>query len=173
MPGSSRRPRVAGGRRQQVTVWLSDAELAAVTDSAERVGMAAGAWLGQVGTAAAAGGEVSVLQPRAGAAGRAQMVVAELVRLQKELRETRRVLRNVGGNLNDVARAANSTGELAAETAAVQQLVARVVASVEQSVNAVSDHTGAVMASYRAGATRAGRALGGPVGGLVRAGARP
>ncbi len=170
MPGSSRRSRAEGGRPHRLTVWLSELEMAAVADGAERVGMTAGAWLGQVGVAAAAGGGVRPAAGRGGAAGRAQMVVAELVRLQKELRETRRVLRNVGGNLNDVARAANSTGELAEETATVQRLVARVVASVEESVAKVRGHEGAVMADYRAGATRAARALGAAGG---QAGSRP
>ena len=114
--------------------------------------MAAGAWLGQVGVAAAEVGPA----PRVGSPSRrARVVVAELVGLQNELRQARRVLRNVGGNLNDVARAANSTGELAGETEAVQRLVTRVVESVEATVERVSGQTSAVMADYRTVATRA------------------
>lgn len=157
----TRRARAVGGRPHHVTVWLSDDEFAAVSGGAERSGMAAGAWLGQVGVAAAEVGPA----PRVGSASlRAQAVVAELVELQNQLREARRVLRNVGGNLNDVARAANSTGELAAETGDVERLVARVVESVEATVRQVSGQTSAVMADYRAGATRAARgAAGRPV----------
>jgi hypothetical protein len=51
-----------------------------------------------------------------------------------ELVEHRRVLHNVGGNLNDVSRHANSTGELHAATARVQDLVARAVEKVERTV---------------------------------------
>ena len=118
--------------------------------------MAAGAWLGQVGVAAAVVGPA----PRVGSAGqRAQVVVAELVAVQNQLRETKRILRNVGGNLNDVARAANSTGQLVVETGSVEQLVARVVALVEETVRQVSGETSAVMAGYREGTTRAARAV--------------
>jgi hypothetical protein len=155
MPVRTRRARAVGGRPHHITVWLSDEELAAIADGAERSGMAAGAWLGQVGVAAAEVGPA----PRVGSpAARAQVVVAELVGLQNQLRETRRVLRNVGGNLNDVARAANSTGQLVGETDTVARLVARVVESVEATVRQVSGQTSTVMAEYRVGATRAARA---------------
>lgn len=41
------------------------------------------------------------------------------------MRHLRRLLGNVAGNLNDVARHANSTGELAPESAAVLDYVRR------------------------------------------------
>ncbi|WP_406639099.1 hypothetical protein [Amycolatopsis sp. WGS_07] len=49
--------------------------------------------------------------------------------LLEELREHRRVLANIGGNVNDLARVANSTGQLehAAALATVLRLVANVV----------------------------------------------
>ncbi len=51
-----------------------------------------------------------------------------------ELREHRRVLANVGGLANQIAAAANATGELAAASAAVEvmDLVRRVVLGGEQ-----------------------------------------
>ena len=51
-----------------------------------------------------------------------------------ELADARRILRIAGGNLNDVARHANSTGELHQATAVVQARVARAVERVEQTV---------------------------------------
>ncbi|MEU4673900.1 hypothetical protein AB0F91_39590 [Amycolatopsis sp. NPDC023774] len=63
-------------------------------------------------------------------------VVSELI---KELREARRVMTNIGGNLNDVAKAANSTGEIenpvAAET--VLRLVRNVVRSADETITKV------------------------------------
>jgi hypothetical protein len=49
-----------------------------------------------------------------------------LMALQSELMEVRHVLTNVGGNLDDVAPDANSTGELHTSTGGVQGLVVRV-----------------------------------------------
>jgi hypothetical protein len=47
------------------------------------------------------------------------------------LMDVRRILRNIGGNLNDVARHANSTGTLPAETRQVQAIVARRVLQID------------------------------------------
>ncbi|MEU4675159.1 hypothetical protein AB0F91_46295 [Amycolatopsis sp. NPDC023774] len=49
--------------------------------------------------------------------------------LTQELREHRRVLTNVGGNLNDVAKVANATGEIeiAQAAVAIMRLIANVV----------------------------------------------
>jgi hypothetical protein len=43
--------------------------------------------------------------------------------LHAELMDGRRILRNVGGNLNDVARHANSTREVHQETRRIEALV--------------------------------------------------
>jgi hypothetical protein len=64
------------------------------------------------------------------------VAVTELI---KELQENRRVLTNIGGNLNDVAKAANSTGEIenpvAAET--VLRLVRNLVRSTDETITKV------------------------------------
>jgi len=54
-----------------------------------------------------------------------EMRVMELV---AELRQHRRVLANIGGNLNDVARAVNATGEI--QNPAAAQAVLRLVRNV-------------------------------------------
>jgi len=131
MTGRTRRARAAGGRSNQMTVWLSDEEQSAVEGAAERAGMAPGAWLGEFGVRAAR--LDSPVRVGAGAGG-GGAVALELMALQAELLESRRVLTNIGGNLNDVARHANSTGALHAATAEVQALVARVVTRVEDAV---------------------------------------
>ena len=46
----------------------------------------------------------------------------------QELADARRLVRNVGGNLNDVAKHANATGEIHAGTRQVLGMVARAVA---------------------------------------------
>jgi hypothetical protein len=60
-----------------------------------------------------------------------------------ELMETRRILRNVGGTLNDVARHVNSTGQIAAQTRRVQVLVARTVQRVDVVVAGLQGQLGA------------------------------
>lgn len=66
-------------------------------------------------------------------------VIGVLLGLREELSEQRRLLRNIGGNLNDVARYANSTGALAVETASVLGLVGRRVQHVEELLAVVDD----------------------------------
>ena len=53
------------------------------------------------------------------------------------LMDLRRILRNVGGNLNDVARHANSTGTLPAETGRVQAMVAGRVRQIDTALAAL------------------------------------
>jgi hypothetical protein len=122
---------------------MSDEELGLVSRAAAAAGLALGAWLVEAGVAAA----------RAAAEGPGQPVGREsaplgLALLRAELAEDRRVLRNVGGNLNDVARAANATGEVAAETVAVLGLVSRAVRRVDDTVDRV---VGVVQAADVAG----------------------
>jgi hypothetical protein len=155
MTGLTRRARAAGGRANQITVWLSDEERSAVEGAAERAGMAPGAWLGEFGVRAARLDSPVRVGAGAGGGGAAAL---ELMALQSELLQSRRVLTNIGGNLNDVARHANSTGALHAATAQVQALVARVVTRVEDAVARVD--TGLELV------------LGGPVR-RIRTGPRP
>jgi hypothetical protein len=133
MTATSRRSPAPGGRPHSVMVALSEMEMALVKSASVREGMAAGAWLGKVGVRAAEAvpGPASAWGP----------VMQELMNLRAELMENRRVLRNVGGNLNDVARAANSTGESHESASRVLALVARVVARVEETVGGVDELT--------------------------------
>ncbi len=54
-----------------------------------------------------------------------------------ELMEDRRVLRNVGGNLNDVARIANTDGTLGPMVERVLERVVRAVARIDCTVEGV------------------------------------
>lgn len=118
-------PRDAGKRKARTSVLYTDTEWAAITVAAAADGMTPGAWVAQIAfTEARRANAGDLLDGRA---------VAEL---RAELREHRRVLTNIGGNLNDVARVANSTGALenAAQAAAVLRLVRHVVQSSDQLV---------------------------------------
>jgi hypothetical protein len=86
--------------------------------------------------------------------------------LRSELMEARRVLANIGGNLNDVARHANSTSELHAATGDVQALVARVVSRVESVVGHVVQEMSVTLGRGR----RAGRGGNGGGHGVGRVG---
>jgi hypothetical protein len=99
-----------------------------------RAGMSTGAWLAQT----------AVTQGRM--ALRPTLVepgdwMREFMTTTAELMEQRRLLRNVGGLLNQVAATGNSTGELPAEVDQVIALVARVVERVEQVAGKVRELT--------------------------------
>jgi hypothetical protein len=119
-----------------VLVSFSEWEMALVAVAAARAQMARGAWVGQVAVraaeqpSAATGPDTSTAGNDGGWGRRMQALMAA----RAELMDARRVLRNVGGNLNDVARQANSTGLLAVESRQVLGLVERVVQRVDDSV---------------------------------------
>ena len=98
--------------------------MALIAGMAARECLAVSAWLGDAGVRAATE-PVGTSTPGAG------LGMRELLAVHVGLVDLRRILRNVGGNLNDVARHANVTGTLAAETAEVQGMVARVVGRVD------------------------------------------
>jgi hypothetical protein len=107
-------------------VWLSESELAQITGMAARDGLGVSAWLGQAGVRSAQRHTTAnELTMRGGARVQALMVTYH------GLMDLRRILRNVGGNLNDVARHANSTGTLPPETQQVQAIVARRVLQID------------------------------------------
>jgi hypothetical protein len=135
-----RRTRTPGGRPLSSTVALSVQEAAVVRIAAARAGMAVGAWLGQAGVRAA------VLEVQPGAVDSAEQM-QQLMMVRAEVMETRRVLRNIGGNLNDVAAHANSTGEIHPATQQVLQLVERAVARVDA---VVADLDAAITAGVQA-----------------------
>jgi hypothetical protein len=106
---------------------------------AAREGLGVSAWLGQAGVR---------LSERHGAAGESTMrggsgVQAVMVTYQG-LMDVRRILRNIGGNLNDVARHANSTGTLPVETRQVQAIVDRRVLQIDPVLAALLEALDAV-----------------------------
>ena len=118
-----RRHSAAGVRQQRGMLRYSDAEWAVIVRAAERAGMRPGPWAQRAAYQAAA-------RDQANQALDEDRVAALLV----ELRQHRRVLTNIGGNLNDVARAANATGAITNLAAAqtVLRLVSRVVATADE-----------------------------------------
>lgn len=128
--------------------WLGQVGAAAAVESTPRRRRPAAVADGRVWEdVESAAGEVLNGVPEDGAgevlgrAGRTEWgpVIGVLLGLREELSEQRRLLRNIGGNLNDVARYANSTGALAVETASVLGLVGRRVEHVEELLGVVDD----------------------------------
>ena len=66
----------------------------------------------------------------------------ELMTASWELADSRRVLRNVGGNLNQVARVVNATGVPPRETERVLHLVDRAVHRVDHAAAALLELLG-------------------------------
>jgi hypothetical protein len=112
LTADKRAPR--GRLRYSHTEWTVIAIVAA------RHGMKPGAW------AQRAAYEAAVRENGGQRVDHDRDLVAELL---EEMRQHRRVLTNIGGNLNDLARVANSTGTIENETAArtVMRLIGDVV----------------------------------------------
>jgi hypothetical protein len=119
-------------------VWLSESELAQITGMAAREGLGVSAWLGQAGVRLARHGTAGESTMRGGSGVQAVMVT------YRGLMDVRRILRNIGGNLNDVARHANSTGTLPGETRQVQAIVARRVLQIDPVLAALLEALAAV-----------------------------
>ncbi|WP_410607534.1 hypothetical protein [Amycolatopsis sp. lyj-109] len=111
-----------GKREPRGMLRYSDIEWAVIVQVAALAGMKPAAWAQQAAYEAA-------LQAHLGK-GTDRGAVTALI---QELREHRRVVTNVGGNLNDVAKVANSTGEIenANAAATVLRLVANVVRTAD------------------------------------------
>jgi len=78
-----------------------------------------------------------------------------LMGLRSELMEDRRVLRNIGGNLNDIARVANTDGVLESTVGQVAQMVARAVERIDRTVAEVDQQvSGAMSLARRSGSRR-------------------
>ncbi|MHA6631839.1 hypothetical protein ACU61A_40955 [Pseudonocardia sichuanensis] len=129
-----RRGRAPQGRPLSVRVSLSVEEAAVVHVAAARAGMAVAAWLGEAGVRAA------VVDVEPGAADRAGQM-RQLMALRAEVMDLRRVVRNIGGNLNDLARVANSTGQIHAAAGRVLELVGRAVERVDATVGQLDEAT--------------------------------
>ena len=142
----TRRPRAEGGRPHTTTVSFSESEWAAIEAAAARAAMAPGAWVGDSAARAAELPEPVVPGARvsAGAAGS---------RMQ-ELMEDRRVLRNIGGNLNDIARVANTDGALESTVGQVAQMVARAVERIDRTVTEVDQQVTEAMPQARRSRSR-------------------
>jgi hypothetical protein len=136
--GPSRRRHVQGGRPHVFSVSFSEDEFGVVCEAAGRDGLAPGAWVSEAAVRSARNTVVGAELPAGWGAA-----MQRLMPLQAELAEHRRVLRNVGGNLNDVARHANSTSEVHPATANVLAIVARVVNRVEAAIGHVEQLTAA------------------------------
>lgn len=114
-----------GKRQPRGRLRYTDTEWAAIAVAASREAMTPGAWAQDAAYDAAVRANVGpVADP------------STVGLLLEELRQHRRVLTNVGGNLNDVARVANSTSELttAAAALATLALVRRVVSASDRLV---------------------------------------
>jgi hypothetical protein len=113
------RKRCVQPRVRRGALRYTDAEFGLIVAAAAESGMRPGA-----------GAQQAALDMARGRNRPGQQAAPELVH---ELQELRRVLRNVGGNLNDLARTANATGELPAAQAVgtVLRLVGRVVQTAD------------------------------------------
>lgn len=150
----TRRPRVEGGRPHTTTVSFSESEWVAIEAAAARAAMAPGAWVGDSAVRAAelSGPVVPGARVSAGSVGSRMQ---RLMGLRSELMEDRRVLRNIGGNLNDIARVANTDGVLESTVGQVAQMVVRAVERIDRTVAEVDQQvSGAMSLARRSGSRR-------------------
>lgn len=110
-------------------VALSEEEAALLHAAAAREGMSLGAWIGDAAVRVAQ----QAVKPQSSAGEHMQGLMV----LRGELADARRILRIAGGNLNDVARHANSTGEIHAATTRVLGRVNAAVTHLERLVDLV------------------------------------
>jgi hypothetical protein len=117
---TSRQPRQPGGRKNVVKVLLSDQER-------ERL----------AGRARVAGVSVQRLLVEAALAGDAQ-TATERRGLIAEFAGARRLVAQVSNNVNQLARAANATGEIPAELSATMHAATRMIARLEAAMVALT-----------------------------------
>lgn len=112
----------------RLTVGFNEREFAVIVDAAEREVMRPGAWVAR-----------AALSESERATGRRRQGddTGELRAVQAELLELRRLLGNIAGNLNDVARHANTEHEWAPETERVLALVRDLAGRTEQDLRTV------------------------------------
>ncbi|OLL90078.1 hypothetical protein Ae406Ps2_6233 [Pseudonocardia sp. Ae406_Ps2] len=121
--------------------------------AAASAAMAPGAWVGEAAVRAAEPPEPVVPGGRV-SAGSAGARMQELMGLRSELMEDRRVLRNIGGNLNDIARVANTDGVLESTVGQVVAMVARLVERVDRTVAEVDRQVNGAAAQLRRSGSR-------------------
>jgi hypothetical protein len=124
----SRRRSPVGKREPRGLLRYTDDEWAVIVQVAALERLKPGAWAQRAAYQAAVQQHHGQVPDR----GVVEVLVAEL-------RQHRRVLTNIGGNLNDLARAANATGRIenAVAVATVLRLVRNVVAGVDEVVRRV------------------------------------
>lgn len=110
---SVRQRRLPGGRKNKVTVRLSDDEMTAIEDRADVAGIS-----------------VPRLLVESALAGDAR-TASERRALINELLGARRLVAAVGNNLNQLTRHANATGELPPELSATLHAAARAIGRIE------------------------------------------
>lgn len=118
-------------RTQRTTISYTDVEWARIVAAAAMAGKRPGAWVAEVAHDAAR------WRLRGLPAGR-----EVLVELANQMRSMRNVLANIGGNLNDVARHANATHEVASireQADAVLRIVRRVVGRADEQLGEVGE----------------------------------
>lgn len=129
MVGRRRRPRAPGGRPLEFLVSFSLEEATWLRLAADRDGMAVGAWIGQASVRAARTGVMPASTPGE--------TMQALMGVRAEVMEDRRLLRNIAGNVNDIARHANTIGTFpptwtARALAQVDEASDRIVRLVQQ-----------------------------------------
>ena len=120
-----KRKRVAGGRRRQLLVKLSDDELAGVEEAAERAGM----------TPTGYTAEAAVLAARGGPGGSEPGALRDL---GVQLMQTRTQLSRVGTNLTQAVAKLHTTGESSPGLAAAVDAAHRAIAEVRDTTSVVA-----------------------------------
>lgn len=123
-----RPPREQGRRHPRTVVYYTDLEWTAIAVAAAVAGMTPGAWAADAAYLAARDHNAGPLLDRESAR-----------QVLEELRQQRRVLTNIGGNLNQLAAHANATGQVPDSTTAVLRVLQRVMLACEE----VTDRAGA------------------------------
>lgn len=120
MPAKAKRghrPHSEVTRTVQKRAWFTPEESLLVEQASTRRGLKPGAFV--AATAVEAAKVITYDGGGAAAPSNHPAAIHELREFAAEVRELRRLLGNVAGNLNDVARHANSTGELGENADAV------------------------------------------------------
>lgn len=115
-------------RRARTAVLYTDLEWSAIVAAAAVAGKKPGAWVATVAYETARRENTGAVLDRDVAAG-----------LITQLREQRRVLTNIGNNVNTMARAVHSTGELGAHPNAAQSVLGLIARSVRSLDTLVGD----------------------------------
>ncbi len=110
-------------RLKRVTGRFNAVEYMAVRRAADREGLTPGAWLAAVAMTVAS---------RPVSSARMVQKHPELEGMRTELLVVRRLATNISGNLNDVAKHANSTGELKPEVEALMTYIRKLARRMDR-----------------------------------------